>query len=353
MPSTLHESYKRFLRNIRFYFSRQLCYPLAAPDVLQLSVTNQCNLRCKSCYVWRNACPESDLTLDEIEGILEESARWGIKEVHMLGGEPLLRKDWDKIVLSAKAKGMTVIICTNGTLIDPKAAERIIDTGVDTLCVSLDGAKKETHDYLRGHPGAYEKILEGINSFNHIGGRQRPGLVLILTVSQPNLFELKEYADLAKKMSASGIYFTALVLDNVCLFSQKKTHDLWIEEKYFGELEKIFGDLEKHSQSMGYYLGYPSFKLFSKYYRGKLRKNDWKCFAGTKRLVVTASGDIQICGEIIGSYRKAGSLRKVWRSRAAFRRRLFVKNCGNYCLQDCHARPESDSFLNIIKRGFK
>lgn len=342
-----------FWRDLRFYFSRKVRHPLICPDVLQISVITQCNLKCKSCNVWRQPHKEERLlTFNEIEDILDESAGWGIKELHILGGEPLLRKEWDKIVLYAKAKNMFVVICTNGTLIDEDVAKRIIESKVDLLSISLDGAKSQTHDFLRGEIGSYDKILKGINALNQSDESIKPKVVLILTVSKENLFELKDYIDLAYSLSAYGIYFTALVLDNVYLFSKKKMHDLWIEERHFNDLDKVFKEAYEYAKSKGYYLEYPSFRLFSKYFRGDLKKGDWVCFAGLKRLVVTPTGDIQICGETVGNYKETKSLKKIWLSHSAFRRRIFVKDCKNYCLQDCHARPESNSFLGIIRRNF-
>ncbi|NQU19303.1 radical SAM protein [bacterium] len=339
-----------FLRDIGFYFSRQICYPFVSPDVLQISVTNRCNLQCTSCNVWRQDNSDSELGLSDIKDILDESAKWGIKEVHLLGGEPLLREDWPEIAKYVKKKELSLVICTNGTLINENMVAKIIECRVDILSVSLDGAKEKTHDSLRGQKGAYNKILRGINLLNEFDNSIRPKVVLILTVSKKNLLELKEYIDLAYSLSAYGIYFTALTLDNVQLFSQKKTHDLWIEKEYFKDLDKIFQEIYDYGKSKGYCFDYPSFKSFADYFRGDLQKRDWVCFAGLKRLVVIPTGDIQVCGEVVGNYKAARSLKKIWSSPRAVKRRWFVKNCRNYCLQDCHARPESNSFLEIAKR---
>ncbi|MBU2062780.1 MAG: radical SAM protein [Candidatus Omnitrophica bacterium] len=342
------------LKNLAFYISRKACYPLVAPDVLQLSITTSCNLRCKSCNVWKQ--PEdkkNTLTFSEMQHIIDEAACWGVKEVHLLGGEPLLMSEWGDIVAHAKSKGMFVVICTNGTLIDDTVAGRILSKKVDLLSISLDGAKAQTHDSLRGQDNAYDKILKGLAILNMFDNPEKPKVVLILTVSRKNLFELKEYIDLAKKFSVYGVYFTALVLDNVNLFSKIKTHDLWIEPKDFGNLNAYFQEVEKYASSKGYYLNYPSFKLFPKYFKGELQRGDWQCFAGLKRLVVTPAGDIQICGKTVGNYKKSKSIKKTWRSAEAFKRRRFVLKCTNYCLQDCHARSESSSFLEIAKEGLK
>lgn len=341
-----------FERDLLFYFSRLFNRPLVAPDVLQLSIISECNLRCLSCNVWRQGQQdESILTLAQIREILKEAAAWGVKEVHLLGGEPLLRKDWPQIVSAAKSLGMFVVICTNGTLLNEETILALRRSKVDLLSISLDGAAPQTHDHLRGQEGAYELIVSGIRTLKKAG--DTPQVVMILTVSEKNLDELKRYVDLAESLRADGIYFTALVLDNVAMFSQKKTHDLWIKEKDFHRLDALFQEAGDYAASKKYFLNYPSFKLFSPYFRGCLKKGTWVCFSGFKRLVVTPSGDVQICGEMIGSYRETASLRKIWSSVQARRRRNFVKRCTTYCLQDCHSRPESNSLMEIFKRRIK
>ena len=340
------------LRDIGFYISKQFCYPFVCPDVLQLSITSSCNLRCKSCNVWRQPHgTEHELSLRQLKDVIDESVAWGIREVHILGGEPLIREDWDMIAAYAKKKGMTTVICTNGTLLNAgTTADRMAAAGVDMLCISIDGARPATHDFLRGESGLFEKIFQGINSINSRDAGNRPKIVMIMTVSGRNLDEMKEYVDLAKVSGACAVYFTALVLDNVNLFSKKKTHDLWIKDDRMGSLDTYFDDVRKHSESKGYYLSYPSYALFARYFRGELKKGEWPCFAGLKRLVLTPDGTVQICGVSVGNYNAMPSLRKIWSGRQACLRRRFVKRCVNYCLQDCHARPESARLSCIVRK---
>jgi len=335
------------------YLSRKTSLPLVPPDVLQLVITIRCNLTCKSCNVWRQPFDlNSELSFNEIKEILNESAAWGITELNILGGEPFIRSDWEKIVSYAKEKGLSVLVVSNGTLINIELAQRIADCGLDVILISLDGAKKETHDRLRGE-GMFERILQGIETLSRLSKNKTPKIVLTLTVSKENLFELEEYINLARHLSVEGVYFTPLLLDNIHLFSRKKIHDLWVEEKYLPDLDKIFASVYRYAKTKGYDLFHPSFKLLPKYFRGELKKGDWVCFAGLNRLVVNHAADIQICGQAVGNLRKAKSLKKIWGSRTAYKRRRFVKNCANYCLQDCYTRVNSEKLKTIIKNCLK
>jgi len=343
------KSLKIFFKDLSFYFSRRINRPLSAPDVLQISLTSRCNLKCTSCNVWKNpTSPHEELTLQEIKDLITESCLWGISELHLLGGEPFLREDLKEIVSFAKAKKMFVVICTNGTLINESLVTELAALKLDLINISLDGAKKETHDLLRGEQGSYDKIIAGIKTINRLKENHIPKVGLILTVSNKNLFELQAYIDLAESFSIHSIYFTALVADNVELSTKNKKHPLWIPEQELSKLDGYFSAIYSYAKNKNYLLDYPSFKLLAKYFKGELKKEDWFCFCGFKRLVVIPTGEIQICGKLIGNYKQTKSLKQLWYSEKAKESRKLVIKCPNYCLQDCHARAESNSFKRII-----
>ena len=52
-----------FKKNLGFWLSRKIDFPLVPPDTLQLSLTNLCNLRCKMCHVWAGESSKDELTL--------------------------------------------------------------------------------------------------------------------------------------------------------------------------------------------------------------------------------------------------------------------------------------------------
>ena len=61
---------------------------------------------------------------------------------------------------AAKSRGISVNVTTNGLLL-VKRYEELFEAGLQSLTVSLDGPAK-IHDRIRGVPGAFEKVLEGI-----------------------------------------------------------------------------------------------------------------------------------------------------------------------------------------------
>ena len=347
--------FEPLMRNLGFWLSRKLNVPLVCPDTLQISLTSRCNLRCKMCSVWENANKNDELSLEEIKNVIDQSQEWGIKEINLCGGEPLLSEVCFDVIDYAKKHDMRVILTTNGTTINENVAKRLLESGLDIITISLDGAYPQTHDKIRGQPGAYDKIVQGIRYLNTFKKTSRLVKVLILTISNYNLDELEAYFYLAKDLSVDALYLTSVVLDNVKLYSQdsrSEQDDIWIRGERLQRLDEMVDKIDILQQNL-YGLNYPSFLLIKKYFRRELAKRDWTCFAGYRRFVLVPGGTIQMCGEAIGNIRETPYLKKIWFSRKAGLRRRQIKKCRNYCLQDCHARQESSSLKHILKFALK
>jgi MoaA/NifB/PqqE/SkfB family radical SAM enzyme len=340
-------------RDIGFWLSRKIDYPLVPPDTLQLSITSRCNLRCEMCNAWKDAKKEHELSLEEIKDVITQAREWGIKEINLCGGEPLISEIIFDVIKFAKDSGLKVILTTNGTLITEDSAKKIIQSGLDIITISVDGAKSATHDKIRVQPGAFDKIMQGIKYLNDCPGSKGLIKVMIFTLSNYNFEELEEYFSLAKSLSIDALYITSVVLDNVKLYNQDSSGgNLWINGERLNKLDQVI-DKVNILQQQGYGLNYPSFRLIKKYFRRSIGRGEWVCFAGYRRLALVPGGTIQMCGEEIGNIRREPSLKKIWYSARAKKKRASIRKCRNYCLQDCHAREESSSLRNIVRSNFK
>jgi Predicted Fe-S oxidoreductases len=265
------------------------------------------------CHVWANESSQDELSFEEIKNIIDQAVAWGIPEINLCGGEPLLSPVCFPVIQYAKEKGMKVILTSNGTVINETIAKKIVDLKVDVVCVSLDGATAATHDTLRGLEGAYEKILRGIGLISQYRKDGFPVRVLILTLHNENLDEVVDYIYLAKKLNIDALYITSLVLDNVKLYEHKEESPLWIKGDRLKKLDEVVDTLVSLEKEY-YGFGYPSFNLIKKYFRGEVIEKDWVCFAGFRRFVVCPDGNIMMCGEIIGHVRQERDIRKLWRA---------------------------------------
>lgn len=127
----------------------------AVPLNIMLSVTNRCNGGCTYCRIPERGGDE--LSLGQIELLIDQLVAQGCQRLGIWGGEPLLREDISDIVRYAKRAGLFVTMDSNGFLL-PKRQD-ILDS-LDHLVLAFDGDEK-AHDANRGK-GAFQKTMPAI-----------------------------------------------------------------------------------------------------------------------------------------------------------------------------------------------
>jgi len=167
--------------------------PVSGPYMAELDVTYRCNCRCKMCRRWQDPRTEV-LTLTDYRHLAGVFHDLGVYQVSIAGGEPLLREDIFGIIDGFARQGMSVNLCTNGTLLE-KYADDLCRSGVSCVTVSLDGSTAQTHETIRGMPGDYQKIEGGIGRLMARPFRQRPMVRVRMVVCDLNVEEIPDYFD--------------------------------------------------------------------------------------------------------------------------------------------------------------
>jgi radical SAM protein with 4Fe4S-binding SPASM domain len=140
---------------------RDVAGAYGAPLVCHLGVTLACNFACNHCYSSSGQRAKDELTLDDIERLVDQLVDLGCLKLVLGGGEPFLRKELPDIVAYADARGVDCFVHTNASLVRAEVLERLAKTPPAALAVSLDGPDAETNDRVRG-PKAFEKTLAGL-----------------------------------------------------------------------------------------------------------------------------------------------------------------------------------------------
>jgi radical SAM protein with 4Fe4S-binding SPASM domain len=133
-------------------------------------MTTACNLNCIHCHASGGARAPDELTTDDAKRLLDQLAE--VSEFRMMaftGGEPLVRDDVFELLAYSQSLGFKNTMATNATLIDEATARRLRRYGLVIAAVSLDGFDAQTHDYVRGQPGAFEKALRGMRALREAG----------------------------------------------------------------------------------------------------------------------------------------------------------------------------------------
>lgn len=294
-------------------------------DRLYLHLTRACNLNCRHCYLEAGNSLENELTITEALGVIDEFAQLGGEQLILTGGEPLLRRKLlHEIIRHAGEVGIKVIFVeTNGTLICDADIDIFGKYNVD-VGVSLDGATKESHDYIRGS-GNYEKTIAAIQKLSREGIKVKIGATLMKT----NINEAERIIYLAKDLSADSISFNivkgignATANKNLSLTSEEAlsaTSAMWKTAKDLG----VATYLEDR------------FKMLEKLTRSEM------CGAGTSLLAVSSNGDIYPCNMLFGLNEfKAGNIREqrleeIWKNSKATKMFLNLSVLDIEGCQDC------------------
>lgn len=146
-------------------------------------LTYQCNLNCPYCYVGAER-KKNELTTQEWFHIIEQIPFYSF--VTLVGGEPLLRKDFIPILeKTAKKTFGKLNVVTNGILINDEIIDAFIRIKMMLLSVSLDGYG-ETHDKNRGKDGIFDKIISNLEGVNKRRTKSHKPMIDIKTIVLEN-----------------------------------------------------------------------------------------------------------------------------------------------------------------------
>ena len=138
---------------------------------LRISVTDRCNFRCVYCmpkevygrdfhFLERREL----LTFEEIARIARVFSSLGVEKIRLTGGEPLLRRDLDRLVaMLAEIPGLDLTLTTNGSLLSRKA-QALANAGLGRITVSLDSLDDEVFRSMNDVDFPVERVLAGIEA---------------------------------------------------------------------------------------------------------------------------------------------------------------------------------------------
>ncbi len=178
------------------------------PYIISWNITRRCGLFCEHCYMESTPATEDPAEKTEAQAlaIIDEIAAFSPSAMLILtGGEPLLVPHILSIISHAAARGLTVFLGTNGTLIDAQTALLLKSAGTGGIGLSLDSTAPALHDAFRGMPGAWHKTVAAMG---HLRAAGLPFQVQF-TVTEKNRAELNAMTELAlrEKARALNVFF--------------------------------------------------------------------------------------------------------------------------------------------------
>lgn len=207
--------------------------------MLNIYITNACNLKCKHCFMLSGKKLENELTLGDWMKVLTSFKENGGEFVTFSGGEPLMFKNFPQIISHAHDLGLKSTVLSNGLLWSGKLIHDLA-LFIDEIQFSLDGVDEETNSMVRGS-GHFEKVVDTIVKFANAGVKTS----VATTFTYDNLNEntqtrYKNLVDLIKeKTSGKDVFFK---LSKKLLPGRDVHFTAEENEKY----SAIIKDIEKH-----------------------------------------------------------------------------------------------------------
>ncbi len=299
-------------------------------------VNERCNAQCRYCEYWRLPEYKPELAIDEWKAALLSIKDFvGAFSISFSGGEPMMKAGFLDLFAWCHFQGIKAGVTTNGSLLTAACAARVVAAHPFNVNISLDAPKAEIHDHLRGAPGLFERVSQGIGFLREERRRQNIDFPIMLkpTITERNFRYLPELVEWAQ---AREVMVSPQPVDR---WTRETYNELWIERERLSEFEIIVEKLIEMQKS-GAPIVTPEavLRLMPDHYRELAAPHSvMPCRVGLRNFFIRANGDVEACVmgyPPIGNVKRQ-SARQIWQSARAREVRHETVHCEKLCLTTC------------------
>ena len=244
-----------------------------------LAITKKCALQCEHCFEWDNLNKKEVLSDSELHEIVQKIQSRGVSQIHLSGGEPLLKMNTLVNILNKADKSTDFWVLTSGFKLNDNNAKRLKEAGLTGVIVSLDHFVPEKHNMFRHFKDAYYWVEEAVKNAN------KNELVTVLSLCATKEFisegNLMSYMELAKKLKVAFVQI--LEPKAVGHYANK---DVSLNQEQLEILENFF-------LKMNFNSNYSTFPLIT--YHGYYQRRQGCFSAGKKGIYIDTDGDMNAC----------------------------------------------------------
>lgn len=179
------------------------------PKWIAWETTRRCNLKCVHCRSSSEleVAGHPDPSLEQAKKTIDNITAYAKPVLVLSGGEPLIREDIFDIAQYGTDKGLRMCIATNGTLVTDEICQKMIDTEIKMVSLSLDGATAETHDDFRNQEGAFVGTLNAIELLK----KHNIPFLINSSFTERNKDEIPDIYRMVKDLGATAWYMFMIV----------------------------------------------------------------------------------------------------------------------------------------------
>ncbi len=202
------------------------------PFSYSIEPTNHCNFQCPECPSGLGALtrPLGLLSISDFQRIVNEIAPTGIYVQLYFQGEPYINKQLPEMIAYAQSKKLYVSISTNGSLVNEKNVDKILDYAPDKLIFSIDGLDEESYKNYRvgGTFAQADKGLRLLAARKKERGLKKPYLELQFIVMKQNENQIETVFDYGKDAGIDKVTLKTMQVSSL----ENANHFLPANEKY-------------------------------------------------------------------------------------------------------------------------
>jgi radical SAM protein with 4Fe4S-binding SPASM domain len=269
----------------------------------------------------------NELNTEQAMKLVSDLADLKIWLLSIGGGEPFLRQDMMDILKYAKERGLCLNVSTNGMFL-PWQAKQIVDIGVDSLTISIEGITPDVHNTIRRTPKLFENLIKGIEEVKKYRGDKKVPKIKIRTVVNKEMYDsMGEYIEFWKDKVDEVVMQPIHSFD---LHKLKVPEELRFNKEDQEKFIRVFGELqEKYPFLRRTY--YDEFKNF--FFDPKKVREKYKCYAGYYMMHVNPDGKVYPCTSCVkylGNLHES-SFKDIWKGVEAQAFRKVIRNNENTC----------------------
>jgi len=316
------------------------------PRSVLYELTLGCNMRCIHCGSSAGVDRSKELSTEDWDKLTKDIYDLGGRDITLLGGEPLLRKDWYEVSKTIRDYDMDLTIISNGLLIDKKIIEKLRKLDPHSVALSFDGASPKTHDEIRQVKGSFEHVKKAFKMLRDAN----ISTGAITTLSKINFQDLPEMRDfLLDKKIAWQIQIAAPL--------GRFPRDLMLSpEEFYSVAMFISATRKKINLERLPVMGAHVFGYNSKYLTNVNIVPVWRgCQAGISGLGIQSNGGVKGCLSLSDEYTegniKEKSIKEIWNDPnfASYNRNFKKEDAGKNCISCKYLKKCRGGCLTVSK----
>ncbi|TDI86773.1 MAG: radical SAM protein [Caldithrix sp.] len=189
------------------------------PFILTVEPTNICNLKCPLCVTGNGQMSRKAGLLDfkTFKKIMDEAGYYLFYLLLYQQGEPYLNRDFLRFVEYAKSKRIFVTTSTNAHFLNPETSERTVNSGLDSIIISIDGSDQKSYETYRVG-GNLAEVKKGVQNLVREKIKQKsttPLIYIQFIVMRHNEHQIAEMEKLTKDLGADKLLIKTVQVETL------------------------------------------------------------------------------------------------------------------------------------------